>query len=114
MKDKIVELLKDEEFVKQVNACENEEQALSVFREHGIAVGSESELHEVLAQCAERLSDDDLEAVSGGVTICIVSGFGFGLEACWSEGHSVGLDKPSGYGGGACFFIGAGVGLLTK
>lgn len=71
MKDRIVELLKDKDFFKQLAATANLSEAVKLFAENGVDA-KEDEIKSVLSELFsarpdEQLSQDDLATVVGGM-----------------------------------------------
>ncbi len=64
---RIEELLKDEEFVKELEAAEKDADVLELFNKKGIAL-TEADLKAVRSEYGSgELSEDNLEEVAGGI-----------------------------------------------
>ena len=70
MKDKIIELSKNEEFAKKMKDVKSKEEALSVMKEFGIEEDSLetfiAEVKNFSGDSLQELSDDELDGVVGG------------------------------------------------
>jgi hypothetical protein len=68
--EKVLELLQDEAFVAELDKLEKEEDIVALFESRGATVTMD-QLRELIAQLPDNgdVSDDDLEKVSGGVSI---------------------------------------------
>ena len=72
----IEDLLKDDGFVKELEAAEKDADVLALFNGKGIAI-TESELNALRSEYGEKeLSEDNLEEVAGGMRLPV---YGYGL-----------------------------------
>lgn len=67
----IEELLKDEGFVRDLEAAEKDANVIALFQAKGIAI-TEADIKALRKECCEgELSEDNLEEVAGGMLIPI-------------------------------------------
>lgn len=79
MEEKVKELVADQGFVDKLLSCEEPEQVQALFAENGVEltlddVKSIGQGLEKTLSSGEELSEDDLEAVAGGVAAVVVVG----------------------------------------
>ena len=72
--EKVLELLKDEAFVAELDKLEKEEDVIALFEARGATVTMD-QLRELIAQLPDdgEMSDDDLEKVAGGLSFTILT-----------------------------------------
>lgn len=117
MKEKFIELCKNEEIVEKMKSLKTEEAFCSFLNENGIEANSMQEFQQIMMPTGVELDENELAELTGGAAGCLGygmsdKGFSFDTGACLGYGTSYkgAAGETTGLGFALCYGPGIGFG----
>lgn len=115
MKEKFIELCKNEEIVEKMKSLKTEEAFCSFLNENGIEANSMQEFQQIMMPTGVELDENELAELTGGSAGCFAygsseNGGSFDTGVCVYYGTSYKGDETTGFGFALCYGPGIGFG----